>query len=76
MEYLDEEKLNIQKLQDPDQWVHIFVPRNVKKTNIEMACAVCDSVESITPKDIIGTQYVMDTSLWGITLSSYKQEQN
>ena len=35
-----------------------------------MASAVCDSVESINPKDIIGTQYIMDTSLWVITLST------
>ena len=68
MENRDEEKLSV-NLQDPDLWVHIFVPRNVKITNIEMASAVCDSVDSITPKDIIGTQYVLDTSLWVITLS-------
>ena len=59
MENHDEEKLSV-NLQDPDLWVHIFVPRNVKITN---------SVDSITPKDIIGTQYVLDTSLWVITLS-------
>ena len=67
------EDVTVKKLKDPDLWVHIYIPRHIKVSNIEMAEAVFNSAgDAISPKDILGTQYVSDTSLWIVTMSTKK----